>query len=99
MVCALFTALRVFKPVDDTIDFIAESVTDQRSLCQRFGELRATGQVASGKNYGHKWFGVHFSTGRDNQGRLYFRRRHDQGFDVLVSHKKRQDKDLQRSLR
>ena len=99
MVTALFTALGVFEPVSDTIDFVAGSVTDQRSLCERLFELRDTGALRHQRRYGNKWFGVHFSTGQDDQGRLYFRQRTDRRFEVLVSNKKQQDKDLRHVLK
>jgi hypothetical protein len=43
-----------------------------------------------------RWLERHFGTGRSDDGRIYFRKRDDGRYDVLISDKAAQRRDIDR---
>jgi hypothetical protein len=87
--------------VGDSLRFMAVELIDRASIWRVLGQLHAQerGQPAGWKSLsGHTgWWERHFSTGQDEQGRIYARFAASvSGWRVLVSHKQSQASDLRR---
>jgi hypothetical protein len=87
-----------------SMNFIAVELPSRATLWKALTELdrQDRGQPAGWKSLaGHTgWWERHFSTGQDNQGRIYARLNgHTARWQVLVSHKQDQAQDLRRISR
>jgi hypothetical protein len=80
---------------------VAEEVFHRRDLFLDLRTLHDTPEsLPSKKVRGTEgWLERHFSTGRSDDGRVYFKRRHDGTYDVLVSDKAAQLRDIERLKR
>ena len=71
--------------------------------CDRCRQISSAGDsLAKAKRFhvGPGWYEIHFRTGRANDGRLYYRKRNNEDeVDVLVSIKRRQERDKNYLLR
>lgn len=101
---AVAALLPRFDFIGGSIRFVAVELTDRAILWKALAELdrQERGLPSSWKSLsGHSgWWERHFSTGQDNQGRLYARSvGRPSRWQVLVSHKQDQAQDLRRIAR
>jgi hypothetical protein len=83
----------------DSLAFMAVELSDRTSLWRALAQLdrEGRGRPADWKNVAGcpGWWERHFSTGHDNQGRVYARHDSTSGrWSVLVSHKQEQPADI-----
>jgi hypothetical protein len=101
------TSLSVLAPridfLRDSISALAEEIDDPRAALSIVAGLDRRPETVRGKKLqaAGGWWELHFSTGQSDDGRIYWRRRKppDDGFEVLISRKRRQERDLVRLAR
>jgi hypothetical protein len=81
----------------DSVQVITAEFASRQGVWRAFGELASTGTIPRDwkKIHGAEgWWERHLINGRDNSGRIYVRRTTRSGWDVLVSHKAEQPRDI-----
>ena len=81
----------------DSAELIAVEFASRQGVWRALGELASTGGIPRDwkKIHGAEgWWERHIINGRDNTGRIYVRKSARSGWDVLVSHKAEQPRDI-----
>ena len=93
----LATLLPKLQLVRDSATVVAVEFAGRRALWRALGELHTSAMPPAGWKKIHAaegWWERHVSNGQDDAGRIYARRSDGGGWDVLVSHKGDQPRDL-----
>jgi hypothetical protein len=87
--------------VAGSLDFAMEEVLDRRHLFADLRALHDAPETLQSKRVGStdRWLERHFSTGRSDDGRIYFRKGKGGGYDVLISDKAAQARDIDKLKR
>jgi hypothetical protein len=80
----------------DSVNVITAEFASRRGVWRALGELAAGGIPRDWKKIGGTpgWWECHLVNGRDNTGRLYVRKAEGSAWDVLISHKAEQLRDI-----
>lgn len=78
----------------DSIELVATRLADPQSAMERIRQIVIEKQLGDPVRSATSWYEMHFNTGQDDSGRIYYQRIDGGGYRILVSFKENQEQDF-----